>query len=466
MRLFNRYFSSFDLFLVLGDFFLTVLATTLVRWGGIPIDDSVARGDLAVWLPNSLGMASVVVISFYYSDLYAVDHTSSLRESVLQFIGGLGVACLIIGAISYPIPKFGKTVYLMEILVLGVILGVWRVLFLRIIGSATVRDKILVVGIQEIGQIVAEELWNKPKLGKDVIGFVGSAAGELTLSFGNPQKKVVPIITATNIGSFIEEHGVSRVLLAESRTWPDHLASGLLALRTRGIPVEDCHSFYERLVSKIAIRDLSTDWIVRSGGFRREPLVLVTKRILDIAVSCVGLVLASPLALLVAAAIKLEGKGSIFFRQERVGQFDKPFLLYKFRSMSADAESVTGPVWATRNDPRVTRVGRFIRKVRIDEIPQMYNVLKGDMSFVGPRPERAFFVNILKEKIPFYDLRHSVKPGVTGWAQISCAYGDSEAGAVEKLQYDLYYIKHMNVLFDLQIIFESLKVVLLGKGAQ
>jgi len=156
----------------------------------------------------------------------------------------------------------------------------------------------------------------------------------------------------------------------------------------------------------------------------------------------------------------------VLFRQDRVGQFEKPFVIYKFRSMVTDAEAVTGPVWATREDSRITRVGKIIRKLRIDEIPQMLNVLKGDMSFVGPRPERPFFVETLKAKIPFYDLRHSVKPGVTGWAQISCAYGDSEAGAVEKLQYDLYYIKHLNVLFDLQIIFESLKVVLLGKGAQ
>src|SRR6185295_18802617 len=209
-------------------------------------------------------------------------------------------------------------------------------------------------------------------------------------------------------------------------------------------------------VSKIAIRDLSTDWIVRSSGFRREPLVLVTKRTLDIVVSSLGLILAAPLILVIAVLIKLESKGSVLFKQDRVGQFERTFSLYKFRSMSADAEATSGPVWATRDDPRVTQIGKIMRKLRIDEIPQMYNVLRGDMSFVGPRPERPFFVDALKEKIPFYDLRHSVKPGVTGWAQISCAYGDSEAGAIEKLQYDLYYIKHLNVLFDLQIIFESL----------
>jgi len=466
MRLFNRYFSSFDLLLVLGDFSLTLVATALVRWFAFLFGDSFGHGDWFVWLTHSLGMAAVIVISFYYSDLYAIDQTLSQRELILRFVGGLGIACVITGAISYPIPKFGKTVYLSEIVILGVILGLWRIGLMRMMGKAPIHAKVLIIGIQEIGKIVAEELWKKPNLGMEVVGFVASSDGEITLSFGNPKKKVFPVIATDRLRTFIEQSGVNRVLLAESSAWPDHLAEGLLALRTRGIPVEDCHSFYERLVSKIAIRDLSTDWIVRSGGFRREPLVLLTKRILDIVVSSVGLILAAPLVLIIAVLIKLESKGSVFFQQERVGQFENTFSLYKFRSMTADAEASTGPVWATRNDPRVTQVGKFMRKLRIDEIPQMYNVLRGDMSFVGPRPERPFFVKTLKEKIPFYDLRHSVKPGVTGWAQISCAYGDSEAGAVEKLQYDLYYIKHLNVLFDLQIIFESLKVVLLGKGAQ
>jgi lipopolysaccharide/colanic/teichoic acid biosynthesis glycosyltransferase len=170
--------------------------------------------------------------------------------------------------------------------------------------------------------------------------------------------------------------------------------------------------------------------------------------------------------LLVAIIIKLESRGPIFYRQERVGQSEKTFTLYKFRSMAEGAEASVGPVWAAKNDPRVTRVGRIIRKLRIDEIPQMYNVLKGEMSFVGPRPERPFFVAHLKSKIPYYYLRHSVKPGITGWAQISYPYGDSEEGAIEKLQYDLYYIKNMSPLFDLQIIFESLKVILLGTGAR
>ena len=237
-------------------------------------------------------------------------------------------------------------------------------------------------------------------------------------------------------------------------------------MRAMGVPIEHCHSFYERLVSKIAITDLPPEWIALSEGFRRDRIVLAAKRVIDVIVAFLGLLLAMPLALMTALAIKLESSGPIFYRQERVGQNEKHFTLFKFRSMTQDAEAKGGPVWAAENDPRVTRVGAIIRKLRIDEIPQMINVLKGEMSFVGPRPERPFFVERLKQIIPYYDLRHSVKPGITGWAQISYRYGDSEQDAVEKLQYDLYYIKHMSPIFDLQIIFESFKVILFGSGAR
>jgi lipopolysaccharide/colanic/teichoic acid biosynthesis glycosyltransferase len=177
-----------------------------------------------------------------------------------------------------------------------------------------------------------------------------------------------------------------------------------------GVPIEDCHSFYERLASKIAITDLPPEWIALSKGFHRDWLILAAKRVIDVLVSFLGLILSAPLALAAAIAIKLESSGPVLYRQERVGQNEERFTLLKFRSMAQDAEDKIGPVWAVENDPRVTRVGAIIRKLRIDEIPQMVNVLKGEMSFVGPRPERPFFVEQLKQNIPYYDLRHSVKP--------------------------------------------------------
>jgi exopolysaccharide biosynthesis polyprenyl glycosylphosphotransferase len=219
-------------------------------------------------------------------------------------------------------------------------------------------------------------------------------------------------------------------------------------------------------VSKIAVVDLSPEWIVRCKGFRRDRLIMLIKRTIDLGVSAIGLLVSAPISMLTAVAIKLDSPGPILYRQERLGRNEEPFTIYKFRSMLEEAEADVGPVWAVKDDPRITRVGKIIRKLRIDEIPQMINVLKGQMSLVGPRPERPFFVQTLNKQIPYYSLRHSIKPGITGWAQICYMYGDSEKDAIEKLQYDLYYIKNMSALFDLQIIFESLKVILLGRGAR
>jgi exopolysaccharide biosynthesis polyprenyl glycosylphosphotransferase len=219
-------------------------------------------------------------------------------------------------------------------------------------------------------------------------------------------------------------------------------------------------------MSKISISDLRPSWILLSSGFERTAWIMFAKRGLDIIVSSLGLALAAPVAIITALAIKLDSPGPVLYCQERVGANESPFVLYKFRSMRCDAETTTGPQWASKDDPRITRVGRILRKLRIDEVPQLINVLKGEMSLVGPRPERPFFVAQLKKHIPYYELRFSVKPGITGWAQISYGYGDDETDAVEKLQYDLYYAKYMSPMFDLQILFETIKVVLLGRGAQ
>ena len=466
MRIFNRYYSSYDIFLLAGDFLLTFLVTLGMRttWhlAGFPTISS--------WIfiaTQGLVMAAVVVIAFYYADLYAIDQTLSVREMLLRFMSGFGTACLVIGLISYPIPQLGfKKIYASEMLLMGLVLSLWRVGFMRIIEQAKNHAKVLIIGVQSIGKLVAEQLCQQKTLGMEVVGFVGSSGGEVTLSYGNPVRVSLPVFSPRSISSLIENTGVNRILLAGGEAWGDYAAEELLKLRLKGITVEDCHSFYERLVSKIAIVDLSPEWIVLAKGFRRDRVILFAKRFVDVAVSSIGLLLSLPIALITAICIKLESRGPLLYRQERVGQDGVRFVLYKFRSMAEDAEVELGPVWAAQNDPRVTRVGRIIRKLRVDEIPQMVNVLKGEMSFVGPRPERPFFVDKLKASIPYYYLRLSVKPGITGWAQISYPYGDTEEGAVEKLQYDLYYIKNVSVLFDLQIIFESLKVIILGKGAR
>jgi sugar transferase (PEP-CTERM system associated) len=465
MRIFNRYLSVYDFILVMGDVIVIFLATITARAAMFFFEIS-ARPEWEFLSLQAVAVTIIAVASFYYSDLYAIDQTLSIRELSLRLMSGIGFACVVIGVISYPIPKFGKTIYASQMILMTLSLCAWRVGFMRVIERARIHARVLVVGVQAIGKLVAEELLRQKKLGMEVVGFVGQTTGQLTLSYGNPVRMTLPVYHPSGLLTLFEQKNVNRILLAGIDGCSDNLGRELVNLRARGVTIEDCHTFYERLVSKIAIADLSPEWIMRCKGFRRDRLIMFTKRVIDLVASALGLLVSAPITVLTAVAIKLDSPGPIFYRQERVGRNDDPFTIYKFRSMSESAESSVGPVWATKDDPRITRVGKVIRKLRIDEIPQMINVLNGQMSLVGPRPERPFFVQTLNQKIPYYSLRHSIKPGITGWAQISYPYGDSEEDAVEKLQYDLYYIKNMSALFDLQIIFESLKVVLLGKGAR
>jgi sugar transferase (PEP-CTERM system associated) len=239
----------------------------------------------------------------------------------------------------------------------------------------------------------------------------------------------------------------------------------LLYCRMRGIQISEGVDFSEFLSGKLSVERLRPSSLIFSNGFRRNAGIKFVKRCIDLLASLLGLILSSPVCLLVAIAIRLDSPGPVFYRQERVGQDEHPFQLLKFRSMRADAEK-DGPVWAAANDQRITRVGGIIRKLRLDEIPQMINVLRGEMSFTGPRPERPHFVEMLKKEIPFYSYRHTVKPGITGWAQIRYPYGASKKQALEKLKYDIFYIKHMSPFLDLEIIFQTLKIVLLGQGAR
>jgi sugar transferase (PEP-CTERM system associated) len=240
----------------------------------------------------------------------------------------------------------------------------------------------------------------------------------------------------------------------------------VLDCKFSGIEVVDAPSFYEDLTGKLLIEDITPSWFIFSNGFKMTPAMRYYKRALDIFFSMLGLLMVMPFIPLLALAVKLDSRGPIFFRQVRVGEREKRFVLYKFRTMREDAETTTGAIWAQSNDPRITRVGRFLRTTRLDEIPQLYNVLRGDMSFIGPRPERPEFIEMLSKIIPYYTERHFVKPGISGWAQVRYPYGASVEDAIEKLRYDLYYIKNISLVLDIVIIIETVKVMLFGKGAR
>lgn len=467
MRLFNRYFSGYDFALPLGDVAITLISVLAARFLVVDVARLLELAQWNHWILLAVWVSVSVVVSFYYADLYAIDQALSQRELFLRFVNGFGIICLFVAALSYPIPQPGlMKIYLIQIVLMGLGLFAWRELFSKILKVQKIHGTIAIIGMQKIGKLVAEELFRRKHLGLRVAYFVGPERGEVTLSYGNPSRITIPVVSPEATLSLVKNEGISRILIAGPGRGQRFPAHDLVALRLSGIPVEDCHTFYERLMSKILITDLRPSWILLSNGFQRTAWIMFTKRAIDIVVSSLGLLLAAPVALIIAIAIKLDSSGPFLYCQERVGADEVPFVLYKFRSMQCNAEEATGPQWAAKDDPRVTRVGRIIRKLRIDEIPQLMNVLKGEMSLVGPRPERSFFVSQLKEQIRYYELRFTVKPGITGWAQISYQYGDSQDDAVEKLQYDLYYTKYMSPVFDLQILFETVKVILLGRGAQ
>jgi sugar transferase (PEP-CTERM system associated) len=261
------------------------------------------------------------------------------------------------------------------------------------------------------------------------------------------------------------EQGVSRIVVAEPNVHSSQaLAAAIVDCKLRGLEVEPAVESYERFNSKLWLEGIRPDWLVYTVGFKPPRYYLQIKRVLDRVLAVALMVVTTPLLAVIAAAIKLDSKGDVLFRQERVGWHGKPFILYKFRTMLQDAERATGPVWAEAHDPRITRVGRFLRRLRLDELPQLLNVLRGEMSLIGPRPERPHFVKLLTDCVPYYGLRHCVKPGVTGWAQVLYPYGASVEDAYEKLQYDLYYAKHMSLALDSLILVNTLKVVLFGRG--
>jgi sugar transferase (PEP-CTERM system associated) len=294
-----------------------------------------------------------------------------------------------------------------------------------------------------------------------IVGFIDDDPAMVGRSIVNPRV----IGTPADIARLVRSGDVDRIVVGLSDRRGRLPIDELLEAKLAGVRIEDTGTIYERLTGKILLEDLKPSWLIFSDGFRATRLTRAAKRAIDISLSLVGVVLGGPLMALTALAVRLESDGPVLYKQERVGEHGREFTLFKFRSMRVDAEQGT-PIWARDQDDRVTGVGRFIRLTRLDELPQLWNVLRGDMSFVGPRPERPFFVEQLAAQIPFYRQRHAVKPGVTGWAQVKYRYGASIEDAREKLRYDLYYIKHMSIVFDLTIVFDTVKVILSAKGAK
>ena len=310
---------------------------------------------------------------------------------------------------------------------------------------------------------VGEEVRKNKRLGFHLVGFIDPHPAK-NGPFGEQVGEILG--DSSQMDRIIQRHAVDKVVVAITERRGEYPVKEMLALRVGGQQVLEWPGFFEKLSGRIPIDNLAPSFFIFNEGFRKSRILLFIRRVLSSIVSAVFLVLLLPVYLIVSVLIKLDSSGPVLYSQIRVGQHNKPIRIYKFRSMRKDAEKNGDAVWAVENDPRVTRVGRFLRKTRIDELPQLYNVMIGELEFVGPRPERPEFVEKLQGQIPYYSLRHTVKPGITGWAQVMFHYSGTIDESKEKLQYDLFYIKNMSLKMDLLILFQTVKIVLLGRGAR
>lgn len=455
--------------------FLLVAGETVLLAAAVVVSSLVIGGEHAWYLLRDntafLRVLLIVVtcqLCLHYSDLYDLRSLRTSGELIPRVMRAIGATSLILG-IAYwlfPLLVVHQGVFLLSAAISIATVVLWRSAFDAVTARLSPRERLLLVGTGPAAVVLARELFERrQELGVDIVGFVDPDPARVGAPVINPGV----VGTIDDIPSLTSRMAVDRVVVSLSEERGKLPMDRLLDVRLRtGVLFDHLASVYEEYTGKIALENLRPSWLVFSTGFRKTRLWLFTKRVSDVVASVCGLILSLPLTIATAMLVKLDSPGdSVFYHQERVGLNGETFTIHKFRTMRSDAEAGTGPVWsAGDSDPRITRVGRFLRKTRLDEIPQLWNVLRGDMSLIGPRPERPSFVEQLTRQIPFYGQRHVVKPGVTGWAQVRYAYGASVEDALEKMQYDLYYVKHMSLTFDLLIALETIKTVVLRRGAR
>ena len=442
------------------------MASALARLGA---------GEASFMLTYQYGTLKILFVSvaflicMYYFDLYESTIVSNRREALVRLIQVLGVAYVALGLIYYLYPpvRLGRGIFHLGFLLVGLLLLLWRRLFSLINSAPRLAERVVILGDGPLAESLLHEIESRPELG------IRIADRSQMLAIGNypytGERSEMPN-SQTSLSEDLaidrQVRGIDRIVVAMEERRGKLPVNLLLAMKNRGVQVQDGTDVYESITGKVPIESMRLSWLLFSSGYYASRVALIYQRIASVIISILGLLLSLPLIPFVVLAIKLNSQGRVLYWQNRVGRDGVIFRCYKFRTMYSDAEAHTGPTWATDDDPRITRVGKFLRKARLDELPQLLNVLRGDMSLVGPRPERPEFVAALNEKIPYYHLRHSVRPGITGWAQILYKYGSSIEDAKEKLRYDLYYIKNSSAGLDLLIIVNTIKIVLLGRGAK
>jgi sugar transferase (PEP-CTERM system associated) len=443
--------------------FLAVYAASLIRYEVSVSHLALLQRDIGALWPRAVLFALIVLICLMAFGLYSARQRAQLSGVLVRVGAAVLVAACAVAAAFYLLPsmRLWRGVEALAVIIAGCGIVLSRIVFVRVVNQEIFKRRVLVYGAGAAAASLASLRRSADRRGFQLIGFVQPAEEPRSV----PLERLLD--PQGSLRLLCEQLNINEVVVAMDDRRRGFPIRELLECRLAGVDVTELLTFLERETGRVRLDVLNPSWMIFGQGFRRDPVRLFSSRMLDLVASVLVLAVSFPVMFLTVIAVKLEDgvTAPAVYRQRRVGLGGREFDVFKFRSMRQDAEA-NGAVWAQRADPRVTRVGAVIRKLRIDELPQILNVLSGHMSFIGPRPERPEFVAELSEKIPYYVQRHCVKPGITGWAQLCYPYGSSEQDALEKLQYDLYYIKNNNLLFDLAILVQTAEVVLLGKGAR
>lgn len=462
IRLFHVHFPGRTLLLALSEALVVVLAALPAAFVVFGAD----AGDMLLYQKELLKLPVVVAVCMacmHYYDLYDSMILFNPGQAAVRVVQVLGSSCVILACLYYVYPgvQINQNLLMIWVALAGTSLIFWRRVFLAFNRSAGQAQKTLLLGAGPLAAQLADEIESRPELGLELAGYVDAepiSNGQLH----HLQHLGVP----SQLEALIGRHKIQRVIVAMDHQRGQPTVEPLFAAKARGVIVDDGPDFYEAVAGRVDLNSLRASMLLFYEGFRFRPLIKLYKRAASLLLSSIGIVVALPVMAAVAIAIHLDSAGPVIFRQRRIGKDGKPFTLYKFRSMHNGADGKGGYRPAQHNDDRCTRVGSWLRRTRLDELPQLFNILRGDMHFIGPRPFAIEEEEALAQKIPFYSNRWAVRPGATGWAQVRKGYNETIEDNVEKLTYDLYYIKHLSVGLDLLIILESVKIVLLGRGAR
>ena len=462
IRLFKVFVPGSALALLLSESVLVFSCYVLAAYLSMDVSvDIFMRDDGGLW--HIALVVAVIILGFHFHDLYEDVRVQSRILLIQQTSVVLGVAFALQAMLSYGRSSVLLPKWLMVYGSLGALaaLPAWRILFSSVVSKAVGAQRILFLGASPAVREIISRMTERPDLGLVAVGFLEEEYGASAEICGVPR-----LGEPRQIGGLVAAQRPSRIVVGMAERRNRLPMDELLQLRLSGVHIEDAATTFEALFHRISTRDLRPSQLIFSTDLGPRPNSVALQSVYSWVLSLAGVIVLSPVMALVALLVKLTSPGKILFRQQRVGLNGTLFTLYKFRSMYKDAEAATGAVWASPDDPRITPVGRWLRRLRLDELPQLFNVIRGEMSLVGPRPERPEFVKLLQERIPYYGQRHSVKPGVTGWAQINHKYGDTVEDSIVKLEYDLFYIKNLAVSLDTYIILSTIKTILLGRGAQ